>query len=75
MKAKLKFTMEEVAAMITANIAATWACPPGYEWRAEWRSFDTEVTVESLKIEPPKADSETEPAVPAKPYNPEEGQF
>jgi hypothetical protein len=39
--------------MIEANITATWPCPPGHKWHAEWKTYDDYVTVTCEKIEAP----------------------
>ena len=51
MKAQLTLSKLEVAAMIEANIKKTWPCPPGHEWRAEWKSYDDEVKVTAEPVE------------------------
>ena len=47
----MRLSKLEVAAMIEANIKATWPCPPGHKWVAEWRTYEDEVTVTAVKIE------------------------
>ena len=52
MKVKMELCKLETAAMIEANITATWPCPPGHKWHAEWKTyFDDYVTVTCEKIE------------------------
>ena len=50
MMVKMELSRAECAAMIEANITATWPCPPKHKWTATWSGYGN-VEVECDKVE------------------------